>query len=320
MSAPATDVNFTARLKLRTNTLISEIWRNRVSYVFIAPFMILFSLFIFIPVLMAIGLSFFSFNAISFPQFIGWDNFLAIFTQDLIFLQYALPNTFQFALIVGPGGYAASFFFAWLIHQLPQAIRDYYTLAMYAPSLATGVAMTVVWQIIFSGDRVGYLNNFLITIGVMDQPILWLQNAQLFMPVMIVISLWASMGVGFLAMLAGLSTVDKQLYEAGAIDGISNRIQEIFYITIPMIYPQMLFAAVMAIVGTFRAGQIGMLLAMATGQPITPLYSGHLIINHIDDFAFIRYELGYAAALSVLTLLLIYGFTKFAFFLFANKD
>lgn len=303
-------------LKPKRPGLLARIWEHRVSYLFIAPFIITFVLFILIPVLVAIGLSFFSFNAISMPKFIGWDNFLAILTQDRIFLQYAIPNTFKFALIVGPGGYMLSFFLAWLIHQLPKAVRDWFTLAIYAPSLASGVAFAVVWPVIFSGDRVGYLNNLLLSWGVINQPVLWLQDPKYFMAIMIGISLWASMGVGFLAMLAGLQTVNKELYEAGAIDGISNRLQEIFYLTIPAIKPQMLFGAVMAVVGTLKAGQIGAILA---GAPITPQYSGHLIINHIDDFAVIRYELGYAAALSVLLLLLVYGATKFSFQLFGNK-
>ena len=303
-------------LKPKRPGLLAQIWEHRVSYLFIAPFIITFVLFILIPVLVAIGLSFFSFNAISMPKFIGWDNFLAIVTQDRIFLQYAIPNTFKFALIVGPGGYMLSFFLAWLIHQLPKAVRDWFTLAIYAPSLASGVAFAVVWPVIFSGDRVGYLNNLLLSWGVINQPVLWLQDPKYFMAIMIGISLWASMGVGFLAMLAGLQTVNKELYEAGAIDGISNRLQEIFYLTIPAIKPQMLFGAVMAVVGTLKAGQIGAILA---GAPITPQYSGHLIINHIDDFAVIRYELGYAAALSVLLLLLVYGATKFSFQLFGNK-
>jgi multiple sugar transport system permease protein len=309
-------IAFREKVKLH----LEAVWQNRISYMFIAPFMITFSLFIFIPVVVAIVLSFFSFNGIAFPEFLGWDNFLAIFTQDRIFLQYALPNTIKFALIVGPGGYILSFVLAWLIHQIPKGLQDWFTLAIYSPSLAGGVALTVVWLVIFSGDRVGYLNNFLISLGFIDQPVLWIQDPKYFMNIMIVISLWGSMGVGFLAMLAGLKSVNKEMYEAGAIDGISNRLQEIIYITIPAIKPQMLFGAVMAVVGTLKAGQIGTLLAMTNGQPITPQYSGHLIINHIDDYALIRYELGYAAALSVLLLIMVYGTSRLSFIIFGSKE
>ncbi|MFC3798843.1 carbohydrate ABC transporter permease [Cohnella sp. GCM10012308] len=298
---------------------LASLWKHRVSYLFIAPFMISFIIFIVIPVVAAIVLSFFTFNAVSAPRFSGWDNYLAIVSQDWIFLQYAIPNTFKFAIIVGPGGYALSFFLAWLINQLPKKIRDYFTLAIYAPSLAGGVAMVVVWVVLFSGDRVGYLNNLLLSFGIIDTPQLWLKDPRWFMNVMIVISLWSSMGVGFLAMLAGLQTVNEEMLEAGAIDGISNRLQEIFYIIIPAIKPQMLFGAIMAVVGTLKAGMIGAMLAQSTGQKITPQYSGHLIINHIDDFAFIRYEIGYAAALSVILLAVMYGASKFSMRIFGSK-
>jgi len=298
-----------ALMKRRWRALLTTLWKQRVSYLFIAPFMICFTVFIVIPIVLANALAFFSFDAISMPTFIGWDNFLAILTQDRIFLQNAIPNTFKFAIIVGPLGYSLSFLLAWLIHQLPKRIRDIFTIAIYTPSLSAGVAMSVVWLVIFNGDRIGYLNNFLLSIGVVQDP-------QYFMNIMIIVSLWASMGVGFLAMLAGLQTVNTELYEAGAIDGISNRLQEIYYITIPAIKPQMLFGAIMSVVGTLKAGAIGALLA---GSPITPQYSGHLITNHIEDYAFIRYELGYASALSVVLLLLVYGSSRLSFRLFSSK-
>ncbi|RAV21106.1 sugar ABC transporter permease [Paenibacillus contaminans] len=303
-------------MKRRWRALLTTLWKQRVSYLFIAPFMICFTVFIVIPIVLANALAFFSFDAISMPTFIGWDNFLAILTQDRIFLQNAIPNTFKFAIIVGPLGYSLSFLLAWLIHQLPKRIRDIFTIAIYTPSLSAGVAMSVVWLVIFNGDRIGYLNNFLLSIGVVQDPQLWLQDPQYFMNIMIIVSLWASMGVGFLAMLAGLQTVNTELYEAGAIDGISNRLQEIYYITIPAIKPQMLFGAIMSVVGTLKAGAIGALLA---GSPITPQYSGHLITNHIEDYAFIRYELGYASALSVVLLLLVYGSSRLSFRLFSSK-
>lgn len=295
------------------------IWRQRASYLFIAPFMVCFLVFIVIPVIVASGLAFFSFNGVSMPRFIGWDNFLNILTRDRIFLQHAIPNTFKFAIIVGPIGYALSFLLAWLIHQMPRKVRDYFTISLYMPSLAAGVAMTVVWLVFLSGDRVGYLNQLLLSLGWIDEPQLWLQEPKYFMKAMIGISVWASMGVGFLAMLAGLQTVNEELYEAGAIDGISNRLQQIFYITIPAIRPQMLFGAVMAVVGTLKAGSIGTVLAAANGMQITPQYAGHLLINHIDDFVYIRYELGYASALSVVLLLLVYVASKVAFRLFGSK-
>ncbi|KKC47155.1 MULTISPECIES: carbohydrate ABC transporter permease [unclassified Paenibacillus] len=295
----------------------SDLRRDAFCYVFLAPFLICFLVFIVVPVAMAATLGFTSYDGFGKLHFIGFDNYIALFTQDIVFLTKALPNTFLFALIVGPGGYVLSFLFAWLIHQLPLKVRDYYTLVFYAPSMAGAVALSVVWIAAFSGDRVGYVNNFLLSMGWIDGPIVWLQDPKSLMKIMILVSLWMSFSVGFLAMLAGLQTVNRELYEAGRIDGISSRLQEVFYITVPSMKPQMLFSAVMTIVSTLKAGSISTQL---TGMAVTPQYAGHLIINHIDDYAFIRFELGYASALSVILLLLSYFVMRFAYRLFNSKE
>ncbi len=279
--------------------------------------MLCFAIFIVIPVLAAVGLSFTYYNSIEKPHFIGWENFRYMLSQDLIFLKYAIPNTFKFALVVGPGGYIASFLLAWLITQLPGRSQRWFTLAMYTPSLTIGIAVTIVWLPLLSGDRIGYLNSLLLKLGWIESPILWVTDKSHLMNSMIATTLWSSMGVGFLAMLAGLLNVNKELYEAGRIDGVKSRLQEIWYITIPSMKPQMLFGAIMAIVGAFKAGAIGVQLS---GMNPTPEYSGHLIINHIDDYGFIRFEMGYAAALSVFLLALMYASNKLSWALFGSKE
>ncbi|GBF71795.1 ABC transporter permease [Paenibacillus sp. 598K] len=296
--------------------LAADCWHNRTAYLFLAPFLAVFIIFIVVPVIMAGLLSFTSFNGFQFPTFVGFKNYIALLSQDLIFLQYALPNTLKFALLVGPGGYVLSFLFAWLIYQLPKKVRDGYTLAFYAPSLAGGVALAVVWAAAFSGDRVGYLNHFLLNIGIIDNPVIWLQDPSHLLNVMILVSLWTSFSVGFLAMLGGLATVNPELYDAGKIDGVRSRLQEVYYITIPSMKPQMLFSAVMSIVTTLKAGAISTQL---TGQAITPRYSGHLIINHVDDYAFLRFELGYASAISVVLLAMSYLLMRFFYRILSAK-
>lgn len=284
---------------------------------FLAPFLFTFILFIVIPVLVAIYLSFTYFNTIEPPEFIGLDNYINLFTQDRVFMMHVLPNVFQFALIVGPGGYVVSFFLAWLLAQIPKKPRSLLTLAIYSPSMTAGVAMAVVWLVVFSGDSAGYLNHFLLTIGMITEPIQWTQSPDYLMYIMIFVTLWTSMGVGFLAMLAGILNINPELYEAAYIDGVKNRWQEVWYITIPSMKPQMLFGAVMAIVGTFQAGDIGVELS---GQNPTPQYAGQLFISHIQDYGFIRYEMGYASAVSVVLLVFVYCLSRVCWRLFGEKD
>lgn len=288
---------------------------NRTSYLFLLPYLLMFTLFIIVPVIMAIILSFTNFNTIEMPDFLGFLNYINLLTQDEIFMQYVLPNTVLFAVIVGPGGYILSFFLAWCLAQLTPVPRTILALIFYSPSMTQGVAMAVVWKVIFSGNQSGYVNSLLMQMGILNEPIIWLQDTRFILLIMIVVALWSSMGVGFLAMLAGVLNVDQTLYEAGAIDGIKNRFQELIYITIPSMKPQMLFGAVMAIVGTFSTGAIGVEL---TGSNPTPSYAGQLMVNHIEDYGFIRFEMGYAAALSVVLLLIIYLFSYISKKLFSE--
>jgi|SRR5690625_26238 len=288
---------------------------NKNSYLFLLPYILLFSLFIILPIIIAVTLSFTNFNTIEFPGLVGFLNYINLLTQDEIFMQYVLPNTILFAVIVGPGGYILSFLLAWSLAQLTKVPRTILALIFYSPSMTSGVAMAVVWKVLFSGNQAGYVNSILIRLGIVTEPIIFLQDTRFIMLIMIVVALWSSMGVGFLAMLAGVLNVDPTLYEAGAIDGIRNRFQELIYITIPSMKPQMLFGAVMAIVGTFSTGAIGVEL---TGSNPTPSYAGQLIVNHIEDYGFIRFEMGYAAALSVVLLLIIYFFSHISKKLFSE--
>lgn len=273
----------------------------------ILPYALAFSVFIVLPVILAVGLSFTDFNSISSPNFVGLTNYIRLFTEDEVFMQKVLPNTIKFALIAGPTGYILSFILAWMLAQIPKGPRTVLALLIYSPSLTSGVAMQVVWTTIFSGDPNGYLNAILLKMGVINEAIQWLQSSDYLMTIMIIVTVWSSSGVGFLAMLSGILNIDPQLYEAAYMDGMKNRVQEILHVTIPSMKPQLLFGAVMAVVNTFQAGSIGVQLS---GSNPTPNYSGQLIINHIEDYGYIRYEMGYAAAISVVLLVLIYVISK----------
>lgn len=286
------------------------------AYGFISIYALLFIIFIVVPVIVAFFLSFTYFDTIQRPTFNGLRNYVVLLTQDDIFMKYVLPNTIKFAVIVGPGGYLLSFVLAWILAQLTKVPRTILALILYSPSMTSGVAMSVVWMTFFSGDQNGYFNSLLMRWSLIQEPIQWLQSPQYLMTIMIIVTLWGSMGVGFLAMLAGILEINPELYEAGALDGISNRFQEIIHITIPSMKPQMLFGAVMAIVSTFQAGAIG--VTLSGGNP-TPQYAGQLIVNHIEDFGFLRYEMGYAAAVSVVLLLMVLLFNRLSNKLFGSE-
>jgi multiple sugar transport system permease protein len=285
--------------------------------VLLSPYVLLFTLFIIIPVLAAVVLSFTYFNTIEFPSFIGITNYISLLMNDKVFMQKVIPNTIVYAIIVGIGGYILSFFLAWSLSQLTKLPRTILAIIIYSPSMTGGILLSTVWGVIFNGDKSGYLNYFLLQMGLIDKPVLWLQSDKYLLTIMIIVTLWSSMGIGFLAILAGIMNLNEELYEAAYIDGVKNRFQEIIYVTIPSAKPQMLFGAVMAIVNTFTSSGVGVALS---GTNPTPNYAGQLIVTHIEDYGFIRYEMGYAAAVSVILLIIIRLASVGANKLFGSSD
>lgn len=276
---------------------IASDWRlmckSWVSYLFIAPFMIIFFTFTVAPVLMSIGLSFTHFNVFEAPRFIGWQNYINLLFWDDVFLR-AVQNTFVLALITGPVGYMLSLLFAWLINEFPRWLKTTLVVVFYAPTLSG--QMFVIWRVVFSGDMYGYANSILLRFGFITEPIRWLTEEAYIMPITIVVILWMSMGVGFLAFVAGVTNVDKNLYEAGYVDGIRNRWQELWFITLPYMKPQLLFGAIIAITGAFAVFDTAVALA---GMPSTN-YANHTVVAHLVDVGTIRFEMGYASAIAVI--------------------
>lgn len=289
-----------------------EIWNHKISYGLIAPFYILFITFSLLPLIASAGLSFFYWNVLEAPIFNGWTNYVYLFVDDALFLK-ALSNTLYYAIIVGPVAYILSYFLAWFINQVPSKVRPVYTLAFYAPSLTSSIAMAVVWSVMFSNDSTGYLNSLLLNLGIISEPILWTTDVNWIMPVGIIVALWSSLGTGFLSFVAAFRGVDKELYDAAAVDGITSRFQRLLYVDIPQTMPQMLFAAVLQITSSLSVG------ATLAGHP-TPEDAGLTIMLHLGDYSGQRFEVGYASAIAVVLSVLILGLGRMAFKILADKE
>ena len=267
--------------------------RYKQLYLMLAPYMLCFALFTVIPVLVSIYFSFTQFNVLQPPQFVGLRNYSKLFLDDPIFLK-AIKNTLLLALITGPFGYIFSFLMAWLLCELPPRLRAVLTVIFYAPSIS-GNAYVIFTQL-FSGDAYGFINARLLNLGVISDPVLWLRDESYMMAIVILVSLWMSLGVGFLSFIAGLQGVEKAQYEAAEVDGVRNRWQELWYITLPNMVPQLLFGAVMAVTSSLAVADVTVAL---NGFPSTN-YATHTIINHLNDYGIIRLEMGYACAIAVL--------------------
>jgi multiple sugar transport system permease protein len=280
-------------MKLPLSLSKAEMKKSIPFYVLLAPFLVIFVVFMLIPVISAIVLSLTDFNMVQTPNWVGLSNYVRIFMDDEVFM-IALRNTLIFAAVTGPIGFVLSFVVAWLINELNRTTRTVVTFLVYAPSLTANVFF--IWQYIFSSDSAGFLNNFLIRLGMIKDPILWLTDTKYNFGVVMLVIIWLSFGTGFLAFVAGLQALDHTYYEAAALDGLRNRWQELYYVTFPQMGPQLLFGAVMSISGAFAVGYINSAL---TGNPSTD-YSTHTILLHAMDYANNRYELGYSSALSVI--------------------
>ncbi len=284
----------------RAQWIWKEMKRNKVAYLMVAPFMLLFLLFTVFPVFLSILLSFTDFNMLEMPNWVGFDNYIRLFLDDDIFI-IAAGNTLVFAAITGPTSYLLSFLVAWFINELGPKIRAVVTLIFYAPSISGGVYM--IWKTLFSSDAYGWVNGILMELGIISVPILWFENAKWVMPLCIVVALWTSLGTTFLAFIAGLQGVDKSQYEAAAVDGIRNRWQELWYVTLPNMKPQLMFGAVLAITQSFGFGAI---VTALCGMPSVD-YAAHTIMHHLDDYGGARYEVGYSSAIAVVLFVIMYG-------------
>ncbi len=280
-----------------------RIWKNKITYTMLAPYFILFFFFTVMPVVMSICLSFTDFNMLEWPKFVGWRNYTKLLLEDDIFL-VSLKNTLIFAVITGPVSYLLCLLFAWIINEFKGKLRAFLTLIFYAPSICGNAYM--VWSLILTGDRYGYLNGILLRYEIINEAIIWMKTTKYIMPVLIVVQLWLSLGTGFLAFIAGLQTVDKSLYEAAAIDGVKNRWQELWYVTLPAMKPQLMFGAVMQITQSFAVADISVNLC---GNPSVN-YAGATVVTHLLDYGSTRFEMGYASAIASILFLLMVGTNK----------
>ena len=277
-----------------------EMKKNWVAYLMVLPYMFIFTLFTVVPVLLSIVISFTDFNLLEMPNFVFLDNYIRLFLDDDIFI-IACKNTLIFAIIVGPTSYLMSLLVAWFINELPPKIRAVVTLIFYAPSISGQVYL--IWGTLFSGDSYGWVNGMLLDFGLITEEIQFFKDADYVMPLCIVVALWTSLGTSFLSFIAGLQGLDRSMYEAGAVDGVRNRWQELWYITLPSMKPQLMFGAIMAITSAFGFG--GVVTALC-GFPSVD-YAAHTIMHHLDDYGGARFEVGYSSAIAVLLFALMIG-------------
>ena len=279
---------------------LNEMKKHKVGYFMALPFFLLFFVFTVLPVILSFVLSFTTFNLLEFPKLVFMDNYIRLFLDDDVFIS-AILNTLKFSMITGPGSYLLSMLFAWFINELRPKIRAVATLFFYAPSISGQIYL--IWTVLFSSDQYGFVNAWGIKLGLLNEPVLWFQDEKYIFPLIVTVALWTSLGTSFLTFIAGFQVVDKSLYEAGAVDGVKNRWQELWYITLPTMRPQMMLGAILAITQSFGFGAV---ITALVGFP-SPNYCAHTIMHHLEDYGNARFEMGYASAIATILFFMMIG-------------
>ena len=281
------------RPKLTTREFCTKVWNDRTAYLMTAPYFILFMIFTVVPVVISMFFSFTYFNMLEAPQWVGLENYIRLFLKDDIFL-IAIRNTVILASITGPIGYLLCFFFAWGINEFSPKVRAIITLFFYAPSISGNAFL--IFTLLFNSDSYGLVNAYLLKLGIISSPILFFQDTKYMMPLVIVVILWTSLGTSFLSFIAGFQGVDRSYYEAAAVDGVRNRWQELWFVTLPLMKESLMFSAIMSITGAFNVGPT---VTGLVGFPSNG-YAVHTIMHHLEDYGGQRFEMGYASAIATI--------------------
>ena len=263
---------------------------------FLSPWIIGFVLFTGGPIVASLVLSFFRWDGISEPAYIGWANFRQLGRDPT--LRLALLNTIVYAAMFIPASITAALTMAMLLNQRLPGMRFFRTI-LYLPTLTQGVATFVLWRIVYDADN-GPVNRFLRHF--MENPPGWLIDPAWSKPAIVLMNLW-SVGGMMLIFLAGLQNIPRQLYEAAEIDG-AGPVGQFFNVTLPMLSPTIFLNMIMATIGAFQVFAAAYILTSGGPQQSTLFYAYYLF-----NRAFVYFNLGYASAMAWLMFLIILTLT-----------
>ena len=273
----------------------------RSGYLFISPWIIGFLLFQVVPLIMVFYYSFTKYSVLTPPQWIGFDNYIKIFTKDDLFIK-SMFNTFYIVAISVPLRLIIGFTLAMLINQKVKGLAIFRAI-YYLPVIVPIAATSVLWEWMFQ-PRYGIINLIFEVIGL--PTINWLVTTAWSKPAIIIVTLWR-IGEAVILFLAGLQGVPKELYEAAEVDGAKNY-QKLMKITIPLITPTILLQVIIEIIHVFQSFVWS--YSMTEGGPLN---SSLTYVLYIYRKAFDHFQMGYASALSVILFVIILLFTLLIF-------
>lgn len=283
-------------------SLVSELVEQRYSYLFIAPAIILFSVFVLIPVIASFFLSFTKYNTLSAPRWVGLDNYYQILFQDPRFWK-ALCNTTIYVVGVVPVGICVSLLLAVAIDRKIK-FKNFYKSIFFMPVVTSIVAVSVIWKWLFAGEKYGLINHWLMKMGI--NPVDWLMSPTWTLPAIMIMSIWAGLGYNMILLLAGLQTIPRTFYETADIDGATGW-YKFWHITLPLLRPTLLFVVIMSMINSFQLFEQVYIMTSGTGEGVGGVLDSALsLVAYLYERGFQRFEMGYASAIAYILFAIIF--------------
>lgn len=286
-----------------------------ISYLFIAPSISIFLIFVVLPMFASLYWSFTEYNVLAAPKWVGLKNYIEIFFNDPRFWK-ALGNTFFYVLGTVPVGIAISLFLAICIDQKIR-FKNFFKTTFFLPSVTSLVAIAVIWKWLYAGGKYGLLNHILSQVGL--QPVDWLMSVKWTLPAIMVMSIWAGIGYNMILFLAALQGIPATYYDAAEVDG-ANVWGKFAHVTFPFLKPALLFIVIMSFINSFQVfDQVYIMTGGSEGSVGGVLDSALTIVAYLYEKGFQHWQMGYASALAYVIFACLFIVTLINFKLMESK-
>jgi multiple sugar transport system permease protein len=286
---------------------LGEIRREWSAYVFLAPGLVVFSLFTVFALIYAFYLTFHDWNILQFDkEYIGLDNYSELLADEGF--HKAVLNTFYFCAGQVPLSMAGGLGLALVLNQAIRA-RGVFRALFFLPQVTPFVVVAIIWKWLYNADF-GLFNYYLLEAHLIKEPLLWLSSEELAMPSVIMMSVWSGVGFSMVIYLAGLQAVPQELHEAAKVDGAGS-FSRLWNVTLPQLAPTTLFLLVMGIIGSLQI--VTQIFIMTRGGPVERTTT---MVYFIYDAAFKYFDMGYASTMAMALFVITLGFTAVQLWLF----
>lgn len=287
-------------------SFFTELRKMMPGYLFILPAVLIISVFVFMPIIASLFLSFTQYNVLQPPKWVGLNNYYRLIFEDRLFW-IAVRNTVFYVAGTVPIGVALSLLLAVWVDSVKIRFMKYLFRTIYfLPTITAIVAISVVWKWLYAGGTYGLINFVLVKMGI--PPVDWLTNPKTTLPAIMLMSIWGGVGYNFIIFLAGLQGIPRTIYEAAEIDGASG-LRNFWHITLPLLRPAIVFVVLMSVIGSFQVFDQVYILTQGTEYVGGVLHSALTIVTYLYERGFERFEMGYASAIAYMLFFLIFVLT-----------